>query len=229
MPHLDQDGDVSILYLNDPGIQDSENQFHPDWITAVNALLDELEATAGPRALVTTAHGKYYSTGADLTWCGQNPGEIDWYLGEVQVLLARLLLLPMPTVAALQGHTFGAGAFLATTHDHKVMRADRGFFCFPGITIGASYTPGTLSLVSARLAPRAAHESLVTGRRYGGSDALALGLVDDVAGDGAVLERAVDHARGLIHTRGPVLGEIKRKLYEQAVAGLLTPVTGYSR
>lgn len=227
MPYLQHEGDVSILNLGEPGGADSENQFHPDWVGTVAELLDELEATDGPRALVTTADGKFYSTGADLDWCAANPSRVDWYLGEIQRLLARILALQIPTIAALQGHTFGAGAFLATAHDHKVMRADRGFFCFPGIHIGAPYAPGVLALATARLAPRAAHEALVTGRRYGGSDALALGLVDDVADEAGVLDRALDHARSVAHTRGPVLAEIKRQLYHQALEQLHAPVKGY--
>ncbi|WP_067663415.1 enoyl-CoA hydratase-related protein [Nocardia miyunensis] len=73
-----------------------------------------------------------------------------------------MLVAPLPTVAVLQGHTFGAGAFLALAHDRAVMRADRGYFCLPGITVGASYAPGTVALASARLAPRAAHEAMVS-------------------------------------------------------------------
>ncbi|TSE01956.1 enoyl-CoA hydratase/isomerase family protein [Skermania sp. ID1734] len=227
MPYVHQQGNVSILYLGEEGEQTSENRFHPDWLASIHSHLDDLEARSGPSALVTTAAGKFYSTGADLDWCAANPDQVNAYLDEVQVLFARLLALPVPTVAALQGHTFGAGAFLALAHDHKIMRSDRGFFCLPGINIGVHYTPGVLELAAARLPVRAAHEALLTGRRYGGQAALELGIVEDVAPADELLSRAVAHAESVAHTRGEVLGKIKRQLYARTLDALRAPVGSY--
>lgn len=55
MPTLDRQDDVLVLDLGD-----GENRFHPDWLAAVNAALDEVEIAEGPRALVTTGTGKFY-------------------------------------------------------------------------------------------------------------------------------------------------------------------------
>lgn len=229
MPYLDEDGEVSVLHFGGHDSPDPENRFNPDWLKAVHALLDEVEAEAGPRALVTTGHGKYYSTGADLRWGAQNPGQIDGWLNEIQALLARILAFPMPTVAAMQGHAFGAGAFLAIAHDHSVMRADRGYLCFPGITLGAAYAPGVLALTAARLPARAGHEALMTGRRYGGEEAHRLGLVDEVAGEADVLTAAVEWARANANTRSAVLGDIKRGLHRDVFDAVQQPVSGYNR
>ena len=48
----------------------------------------------------------------------------------------------MATVAAVQGHAFGAGAMLATSHDFRVMRADRGFYCLPEVQLNMPFTVG---------------------------------------------------------------------------------------
>ncbi len=45
MPTLDRQDQVFVLDLGD-----GENRFHPDWIAAVNAALDEVEKAEGPRA-----------------------------------------------------------------------------------------------------------------------------------------------------------------------------------
>ena len=63
MPTLDRDGDVFVL-----DIGDTENRFHPDWLAAVHAALDEVERAEGAHALVTTASGKFFSNGLDLDW-----------------------------------------------------------------------------------------------------------------------------------------------------------------
>lgn len=54
---------------------------------------------------------------------------------------ARILTLPEPTVAAVSGHVFGAGAMLAMAHDWRIMRSDRGYFCFPEVDIRIPFTP----------------------------------------------------------------------------------------
>lgn len=226
MPYLDRKSDVFVLNLGDRGVTDSENRMGPDWVAQVNALLDEVEASSGPTALVTTATGKYFSTGVDLTWGAENLDQINRFIGAMQDLLARVLTFPMQTVAALQGHTFGGAAFFAMAHDYRVMRSDRGFLCFPGVNIGATYSPGTVDMIGAKLAPRAFHEALTAGRRYGGEDAAALGLVDATASEDRLLDHAVSTATELIQTRGNVLGEIKSTMYAEVVRSLRAPVSG---
>ncbi len=126
MPTLDRLGDVFVL-----DIGDTENRFHPDWLTSVNAALDEVEQADGARALVTTATGKFFSNGLDLEWLATHEEERGGYVSGVQHLLARVLEMPLATVAAIQGHAFAAGAMLTLCHDVRVMRADRGFWCLP--------------------------------------------------------------------------------------------------
>ena len=107
MPTLDRDGDVFVL-----GLGNTENRFHPDWLTSVEAALDEVEKTGGPRALVTAATGKFFSNGLDLDWLFAHADQHEDYVVRVHELLASVLALPVITVAALQGHTFAAGAML---------------------------------------------------------------------------------------------------------------------
>ncbi len=157
MPSLDRQDNVFVLDLGD-----GENRFHPDWITAVGAALDEVEKAEGPRALVTAATGKFYSNGLDLDWLFAHADQHLDYVVSVHELFARMLSLPVITVAALQGHTFAAGAMLSLAHDFRVMRADRGFWCLPEADINIPFTPGMAALIQSRLAPQSAHESMVT-------------------------------------------------------------------
>src|SRR4051812_10207921 len=122
MPTLTRADDVAVLHLGD-----DENKLNRDWVDSLNACLDEVAATR-PAAVVTTASGKFWSTGLDLDWLGANPESAQAFLDDVERMLARVLLLPVATVAAIQGHAFAAGAMLALAHDVRVMRADRGFF-----------------------------------------------------------------------------------------------------
>ncbi|MGE5287839.1 MAG: enoyl-CoA hydratase-related protein [Micromonosporaceae bacterium] len=215
MPRLDRHDDVFVL-----DIGDTENRFHPDWITSVNALLDEVEKAEGPRALVTAATGKFFSNGLDLDWLFAHADQAGGYIVSVHELLARVLALPMITVAALQGHTFAAGAMLSLAHDFRVMRADRGYWCLPEADINLPFSPGMSALIQARLNPQTAHEAMTTARRYGGHDALAAAIVDHTADEGTVRRTAIEIARPLAAKAGPTLGTIKTRMYAPALDAL---------
>jgi len=215
MPVLDRQDDVFILDLGD-----GENRFHPDWIAAVNAALDEVEKAEGPRALVTAATGKFYSNGLDLDWLFAHADRNEEYVTSVHAFFARLLSLPVVTVAALQGHTFAAGAMFSLAHDFRVMRADRGFWCLPEADINIPFTPGMSALIQSRLTPRTAHEAMLTARRYGGADALAAGIVDHATDEDAVRTTAVGLAQAQAAKAGDTIATIRTRMYAPVLAAL---------
>jgi len=214
---------ISVLHDRDVTVaqmDDGENRFSPAMLDAFAATLDELEAGDGPRALVTVGTGKFFSNGLDLDWLGANPDELQPYLQRVHLLFARVLSLPCPTVAALNGHTFAAGAMLSICHDHRVMRADRGYWCLPEVDLGMPFTEGMNALIPARLPSMTAHEAMVTGRRYGGPDAVAAGIVAELCDEADVLPRAIEVAQALAGKAGPNLAGIRTHLHQATLAAL---------
>jgi Delta3-Delta2-enoyl-CoA isomerase len=208
MPTLDRQDNVFVLDLGD-----GENRFHPDWIAEVNGALDEVERAEGHRALVTAATGKFYSNGLDLDWLFAHPEQHQDYLGSVQELLARTLSLPLVTVAALQGHTFAAGAMFSLAQDFRVIRADRGFWCLPEADINLPFSPGMSALIQSRLAPQTAHEAMITARRFGGHEALAARIVDHAVPADSVHRTAVEIAKAQVSKSGDTLRTIKARMY----------------
>lgn len=200
---------VTVLRMDD-----GENRFNPDTLKALNAALDDLSATEAPAAAVLTGTGKFFSNGLDLDWMqSAPPGAAEAVIGDMQELFARLLLAPVPVVAALNGHAFAGGGMLALACDERIMRTDRGFFCLPEVAIGLPFTDGLTALITARLAPRTAHATMTTGQRYPAAHALAAGIVDAVTTEEAVLPDAIARAAALAGTAGPTLAAIKQGLY----------------
>ena len=216
---LTWEGDVAVLRLTH-----DENRFHPDMLEAVEGALDAVEAREGPAALVITGEGKFFSNGLDLDYMGSAPeGGAIAVVNRVQALLARVLAFPATTVAALNGHTFAAGAMLALACDFRVMREDRGFFCLPEVDINIPFTEGMNELLAARLDHVVRHQAMVTGHRYGGTDALAARIVDAAVAEDRVLAEAIERAAALAGKRGPTMGAIKSRLYERPIAALERP------
>lgn len=208
VPTLHRDAELFLLDLGD-----GENRFTRAWIDEVERHLDEVDAAAGPRALVTLATGRFFSNGLVVELLPDGT-----YLQRVERLLARVLALPMVTVAAVQGHAFGGGAMLALAHDLRIMREDRGFWCLPETDLGLSFTPGMAALIRGRLAPQVAHEAMVTSRRYGGTEAASAGIVEAAVPEGEVRQRAV--ALGRLHAAkaAATLGETKRRIAGDALS-----------
>lgn len=218
MIDLDRDGPVWILRMHA-----GENRFDRDWLDAVNAGLDQVEASDGPRALVTTGEGKFYTNGLDLDWLATASAQAAEFLADVHLLLGRMLGFPAVTVAAINGHAFGAGALLAAAHDFAVMREDRGYWCLPEADIGLPLTPAYFAVIATKLPARTTQEAVLTGRRYAALDAAAAGIVHQVASEDQVLPQAIKLAAGLAAKDRLTLAEHKRLLYGEAIKTCRAP------
>lgn len=220
---LTQHDDVYVLTM-DAG----ENRFNRDSLERINELLDDVAASAGPAALVTTGTGKFYSNGLDLDWAmsGEADMSFEELAIETQKLFARTLTFPHPTVAAINGHCFAAGAMWSLAHDFRVMRADRGFWSLPEINIKIPFTEGMAALIQARLSPSVAHLAMTTAHRFGGEAALRAGIVDRAVAEDEVLSQAIEIAGTLAANDSATLEAIKNTMYKQAVEALAIKARG---
>jgi enoyl-CoA hydratase/carnithine racemase len=215
VPTITRDGDVAVLNLGA-----DENRFSPAWLESMHKCVDELEGLGSPAALVTVADGKFWSNGLDLDWLMSHTDQAEWYVDTVQRLLSRVLVAPMPTVAAIQGHCFAAGGILAMAHDWRVMRADRGFFCLPEADIRIPFTPGMTALIQAKLPVAAQTEAMLGAARFGGEAAAAADIVNRAVAEHAVVPTAVEIAAAQAPKDGGTLEAIKRGMYTGALAAL---------
>jgi Delta3-Delta2-enoyl-CoA isomerase len=211
---LERDGAVFVLRM-----VDDDNRLHADSVAEWHAAVDEVEASTGPAALVTTGTGKFYSNGFALEQIIED-GTIGAVIPEALRLFARFLRLPVYTVAALNGHVFAAGAMLAMTHDARVMRADRGFWCLPEADMGVPLAPGMTALIAARLPVATAHQAIMTAHRWGGEDAVSAGIVDEAVAEDQVLARAVELATARADTSREATTALRVGLYGDLIAVL---------
>ncbi|MFT4127497.1 MAG: enoyl-CoA hydratase/isomerase family protein [Gordonia sp. (in: high G+C Gram-positive bacteria)] len=229
MPFLSPEStaaDVAELFLGTAGVEldpsNPENRFRPDWIEQVSTLLDEAVA-AGVKGLVITATGKFFTNGLDTDHIAAHAATLPAYLDQVHALYTKVLTLPMPTVAAVNGHAFGAGAMLSLCADLVVMRTERGYWSLPEAALNMPFTRGMAGLVRTRLAERTAAEAMLTSRRYGAEDAVAAGIVDEAVDVASLVTRAAELAAGRAPLAGANLGVIKRGLRRPLLDDLAVP------
>ena len=208
MIEVEQLGDVYVLHWHD-----NENRFNRTFVDAFHAALDEVAAVEGPAAFVTVGEGKFFSNGLDLDWLTTEGADDAGFIDDVHRMLRRVLALDMISVAAINGHAFAGGAMLATAFDYRIMREDRGFWCLPEVDLGLPLTTEMYEGLAAHIPRPALADAALTGRRYSGPEARAVGIVTDVAPEAEVLERAVALATSLAGKNRTVIAAHKRLLY----------------
>lgn len=215
--HLDREGEVFVLRYDN-----GENRFQPESLAEWHAALDEVEAAGNPAALVTTGTGKFYSNGLDLDWMLGTATEEERgdYIPAVLALMARVLVFPTITVAALNGHAFGAGAQISLGHDFRVMRTERGYWCMPEIDMKSPLHPGMTAIIEARVPRQTAHELIVTGTRYTAEAALAKSIVDHAVPEQQVLPKACEIAAQYAAKADPAMSALKKGMYPHTLEAL---------
>lgn len=200
-----------------------ENRWTTNFVRAFAQRLDEVEASTGPAALVTTsASPKFFSNGLDVDWVrAEVPGtggDQKVFGAEFMRLMARLITFPVPTVCAINGHGFGAGFMSALCHDVRMMRADRGFLCANEMAIGMAIPDAELALFRHKMSASAFFETVQLARRWTGPDAKVAGFVSEIAGEDELLPRAIERARHLapLGANRALYGGSKERLYGEA-------------
>ncbi|XP_062168016.1 enoyl-CoA delta isomerase 2, peroxisomal-like [Alnus glutinosa] len=224
---LEKRGNLFILTL----IGDDEHRLSPAVIDSLLSALSQAKSQAiRGSALVTTAHGRFFSNGFDLAWAqaaGSSSAARDrlhHMVESFRPVVAAFLSLPMPTVAAVSGHAAAAGFLLALSHDYILMRRDRAVLYMSEVDLGLTFPDYFTALMRSRIGSVSARRDiLLGGRKLKGDEAVTMGIVES-AHDGveSVVEAAVSRGEQLAQRKwnGEVYAEIRKSLYPE-VCGVL--------
>lgn len=141
-----------------------------------------------PRVLVLTGAGGVFAAGADIRQLRDRRRE-DALAGINSGLFDRVARLPLPTIAAVDGHALGGGAELAYACDFR-LATPRASFGNPEPRLGILAAAGATWRLRELVGEPLAKEILLAGRVLDGAQAHAAGLVTELVEPPALLEHA---------------------------------------
>jgi methylglutaconyl-CoA hydratase len=211
---------VAQLTMSRPAVF---NAFDETMIGELDAAFARLAADNTVRVIVLAGAGKHFSAGADLQWMQRaSTASREWNLDDARrfaAMLSRIETAPKPTVARIQGAALGGGVGLAAACDIAIA-ADNASFAVSEAKFGilpAVIGPYLTNAVGKRQARRLA----LTTERIAAAEALAMGLVQQVAALDA-LDAAVDATVAQLLAGGPHAQAEIKAFFAQLSVGPVT-------
>src|SRR6478735_9171119 len=189
--HYTVEGSVARLTLDSP---DNRNALSTKLVNQLHQGLTDATEETGVRAVVLDHTGGTFCAGADLAEAaGRDPGDVAVDRArELTRLLRRILKLPIPVIAAVDGHVRAGGLGLVAACDIAVA-GQASTFALTEARIGVAPSIISLTLLP-KMSARAAGRYFLTGEKVGGTEAAEMGLItiaaDDV--DATVAKLAAD-------------------------------------
>lgn len=162
-----------------------------------NLALDEILATDGPRCLVTISDNpKIFSAGLHFSLFSKHKDEVINHVAECLRLLSRLLTLPIPSVAAVNGHCLAGGLLLMISHDIRLIQRSKDIkMAMTEIKFGMSIPEGAVAPLKAKLRADIVMRLCLHGEVADANKALKWGIADELVDN--VLESAIKVADSL--------------------------------
>lgn len=210
-------GGVTTLTLNRP---QSRNALSEGLIAALSDTLDAIADDRSVRAVIIAAQGPVFSSGHDLKEMTGHRADPDrgqaYYtaiLGQCAAMMLRIVNLPQPVIAAVEGVATAAGCQLVATCDLAVAGSEARFST-PGVHIGLFCSTPMVAL-SRNVASKHAMEMLLLGEFVSAEDAARMGLVNRAVPSGHALAEA-ERMAAIIASKAPAVLKIgKRAFYDQ--------------
>jgi enoyl-CoA hydratase len=206
------DGPVARLVIHRP---EKYNALDADMIDALLPLCRQIESSAA-RVVILTGEGRAFCGGGDIdAWSALSPDDFaNQWLRHGHQAFDALARLRQPLIAVLNGHCMGGGLELAACadlriaeHPIKIGLPETGLGVIPGWS-------GTQRL-TRRFGAQLVRRMAVFGEVFRADQALALGLVDQVAETGAGMAAAQTVVERLL-TRGPKATTLTKMLINAA-------------
>ena len=184
-------------------------------VELLEALQRELSAAEDARAVVLTGSGSIFSAGVDLFRLVDGGADyVRRFFPLLRDALRQLFAMPVPVVAAVNGHAIAGGAILVFACDIRLMSGGR--IGVPEHLVGVPFPAAVLEIV--RFAVPIPQRFVLTGRTVPPDEALAAGMIDEVVDAAALPDRAMEAAQQLAAVPRQTFRMTKQRLRAPALA-----------
>jgi enoyl-CoA hydratase len=205
----DRDNGVRVLVLDRP----PANAINEELLSDLDAALAAAAAEAGVRALVLSGAGRFFSAGFDFS-APRRDADATRHITELyRDAHARLLSFPKPTVGMMNGHAVAGGLVLLLACDYRLGAEGDYRIGLNEVAVGASFPKAAMEIVRLRLPHARACELVLGAALYSASQALRLGVVDELL--------AAEKLEETVVRRATRLGAFPRDAYAHSKAALV--------
>ena len=192
---------VAVLTVNRPR---SLNALSHATLVEIDAAMREAGADDAVRGVIVTGAGeKAFVAGADISEMGRlSPLQAEEYSREGQGVMSRIENLGKPVIAAVNGFALGGGCELAMACTLRVA-AESAHFGLPEVKLGIIPGFGGTQRLARLVGKGRALQLILTAATIDAREAWHIGLVNEVAAAGQLMERAQAVLR-LILANAPV-------------------------
>lgn len=206
------EGGVTTLTLNRPA---ARNALSRAMVDALDAALADIGSDPDVRVVVLASTGKVFCAGHDLKELKANsdPAWTQSLFDGCSAMMMRLIRLPQPVIAKVQGMATAAGCQLVATADLAIA-ADTAAFATPGVNIGLFCTTPSVA-VSRTVSRKTALEMLFTGEPISAARAERAGLINAAVPADELDDTVTRLAKTITSKSGRILAIGKKAFYAQ--------------
>jgi enoyl-CoA hydratase/carnithine racemase len=212
---IDKKDGVSVLTLT----RDKVHAFNETAVDHVTEQVQILNDDPQTKAVVLTGEGPFFSFGLDVPELyDYTPEDFTRFLTKFTSLYLALYAFPKPLVAGINGHAIAGGFMISMPCDYRVMATGKARISLNEVTFGSTLFAGSIEILRNVVGSRHAERIALSGSMYSAEDAQEMGLVDEIAEPGAVLDRAVAVAGEMMKRDTTAFADIKRLLRGETIA-----------
>ncbi len=203
------DNGVCVLTLNRPPM----NPLSSAVLQRITELAQQLAVDAAVKAVVITGSDRAFAAGADVNEFELTESGARVVAANFRAACDAIAAIPRPVIAAVQGFALGGGLELAMACDIRV-GGENTRVGQPEILLGIIPGGGGTQRLARIVGASRAKELIWTGRQVKAPEALAIGLLDEVVANDAVVARALELGAQLSAGPSAAIGLAKRAINE---------------
>lgn len=215
----ERSGHLEVWTIDQPETRNAISDF--SIIDALDDAVSEVNADKDIRVVILTGAGKSFSSGGNLKhmqdevglFAGAPDDKRQGYRHQIQRISRALYHCELPTIAAVNGHAYGAGCDLALMCDIRIA-STAATFAMNFVKIGLIPGSGGGWFLPKIVGPSRAAEMMFTGDPVGADTALGWGLVSEVVEPADLLAAATRWANRMASNPSHALRMGKKLLRE---------------